>query len=106
MAHSYPPPDARFPYGVLGWLRPRQDDGAPAFPLVSTVFDGTSQINDFTSRLLLGTDNYIRVNPQLDQTFSMDDCSAIPGMLAETERFMATDEWRLQSARINELFGN
>ena len=106
MANSYPPPDARFPYGVLGWLRPRQDDGAPAFPLVSTVFDGTSQINDFTSRLMLGTDNYIRVNPQLDQTFSMDDCGAIPGMLAATERFMATDEWRLQSTRINELFGN
>ncbi len=104
-ANSYPPPDARFPYGVLGWLRPRQDDGAPAFPLVSTVFDGTSQINDFTSRLMLGTDNYIRVNPQLEQTFSMDDCGAIPGMLAETERFMATDEWRLQSKRINELFG-
>jgi predicted acylesterase/phospholipase RssA len=106
MANSYPPPDARFPYGVLGWLRPRQDDGAPAFPLVSTVFDGTSQINDFTSRLMLGSGNYIRVNPQLDQTFSMDDCAAIPGMLAATERFMATDEWRLQSARINDLFGN
>jgi predicted acylesterase/phospholipase RssA len=105
MANSYPPPDARFPWGVLGWLRPRQDDGAPAFPIVSTVFDGTSQINDFTSRLMLGTDNYIRVNPQLDQTFSMDDCGAIPGMLAATERFMATDEWRLQSARINEIFG-
>ena len=105
-AHSYPPPDARFPYGVLGWLRPRQDDGAPAFPLVSTVFDGTSQINDFSSRLLLGADNYIRVNPQLDQTFSMDDCGAIPAMLAATERFMASDEWRLQSTRINELFGN
>ena len=27
-------------------------------------------------------------------------------MLAETERFMATDEWRLQSTRINDLFGN
>ena len=36
MANSYPPPDARFPYGVLGWLRPRQDDGAPAFPLVGS----------------------------------------------------------------------
>lgn len=105
MANSYPPPDARFPYGVLGWLRPRQDDGAPAFPLVSTVFDGTSQINDFTARLLLGPENYIRVNPELEQTYSMDDCSAIPGMLAETERFMASDTWRLQSARINELFG-
>jgi hypothetical protein len=32
--------------------------------------------------------------------FSMDDCGAIPGMLA------ATDEWRRQAARINELFGN
>jgi hypothetical protein len=90
------PPDARFPYGVLGWLGPRQDDGAPAFPLVSIVFDGTSQINDFTSRLMLGA----------DKTFSMDDCGAIPGMLAATERFMATDEWRLQSTRINELFGS
>src|SRR5262249_35740486 len=47
-ASSYPPPGALFPYGVLGWLRPRQDDGAPAFPLVDTVFDGTSQINDVT----------------------------------------------------------
>jgi hypothetical protein len=70
------------------------------------VFDGTSQINDFTSRLMLGTDNYIRVNPQLDQAFSMDDCGAIAGMLAATERFMTTDEWRLQSTRINEMFGN
>ena len=105
-ASSYPPPDARFPYGVLGWLRPRQDDGAPSFPLVGVVFDGTSQINDFTARLMLGADNYIRVNPPFDETFSMDDCSAIPAMLAATERFMATDEWQLQSTRINELFGN
>jgi uncharacterized protein len=103
---SYPPPDARFPYGILGWLRPRQDDGAPAFPLVDVVFDGTSQINDFTARLMLGTGNYIRLNPQLDQTFSMDDCGAIPAMLAATERLMATDEWRQQFARINKLFGN
>jgi predicted acylesterase/phospholipase RssA len=105
-ASSYPPPDARFPYGVLGWLRPRQDDGAPSFPLVGVVFDGTSQINDFTARLMLGPDNYIRVNPPFDETFSMDDCSAIPAMLAATERFMATDEWQRQSTRINELFGN
>jgi hypothetical protein len=105
-ASSYPPADARFPYGVLGWLRPRQDDGAPSFPLVGVVFDGTSQINDFTARLMLGPDNYIRVNPPFDETFSMDDCSAIPAMLAATERFMATDEWQLQSTRINKLFGN
>lgn len=103
--HSYPPPDARFPYGVLSWLRPRQDDGAPAFPLVSTVFDGTSQINDFTSRLLLGPDNYIRVNVELDQTYSMDDCDAIPEMLAATEQFMASETWQWQSERINRLFG-
>lgn len=105
-ASSYPPPDALFPYGVLGWLRPRQDDGAPAFPLIDTVFDGTSQINDVTSGLILGADNHIRVNPQLDQTFSMDDCGAIPAMLAATESFMETDTWRLQSARINKLFGS
>lgn len=105
-ACAYPPPDARFPYGVLGWLRPRQDDGAPSSPLVGIVFDGTSQINDFTARLMLGADNYIRVNPPFEETFSMDDCSAIPAMLAATERFMATDEWRLQSTRINQLFGN
>ena len=27
-------------------------------------------------------------------------------MLAATERFMETDEWRLQSARINKLFSS
>ena len=105
-ASAYPPLDARFPYGVLGWMRPRQDDGAPSFPLVGVVFDGTSQINDFTARLMLGADNYIRVNPQFDEPFSMDDCSAIPAMLAATERFMATDAWQLQSTRISQLFGN
>jgi hypothetical protein len=105
-ASAYPPPDARFPYGVLGWLRPRQDDGAPSFPLVGVVFDGTSQISDFTAGLMLGADSYIRVNPPFDQAFSMDDCSAIPAMLAATERFMATEEWRLQSTRISQLFGN
>jgi hypothetical protein len=34
-----------------------------------------------------GAANYIRVNAQFDQTFSMDYCGAIPGMLAATERF-------------------
>ena len=34
-ASAYPPPDARFPYGVLGWLRPRQDDGSA--PLVTSA---------------------------------------------------------------------
>src|SRR5262249_48158515 len=100
------PPDALFPYGVLGWLRPRQDDGAPAFPLVDTVFDGTSQINDVTSGLILGADNHIPLNPQLDQTFSMDDCSAIPAMPAATERYRGPDTWRLQSARINKRVGS
>ena len=105
-ASAYPPPDARFPYGVLGWMRPRQDDGAPSFPLVGVVFDGTSQINDFAASLMLGVDNAIRVNPQFDEPFSMDDCGAVPAMLAATERFMATEEWQLQSTRINRLFGN
>ena len=105
-ASSYPPPDALFPYGVLGWLRPQQHDGAPAFPLVGTVFDGTSQINDFTSRLILGADNHIRVDPRLNQPFSMDDCDAIPKMLEATEDFLASDEWKEQSESINELFGD
>ena len=105
-ASSYPPPDALLPYGVFGWLRPRQDDGTPAFPLVDTVFDGTSQINEVTSGLIIGAENHIRVNPELDQTFSMDDRSAIPAMLAATERFKETDTWRPQSARINKHFGS
>ena len=57
-------------------------------------------------QLMLGADNAIRVNPRFDEPFSMDDCGAVPAMLAATERFMATEEWRLQSTRINRLFGN
>ena len=70
------------------------------------MFDGTNQINDFTAQLMLGAANCIRVNPPFDETFAMDDCSAVPAMLAATERFMASDEWQRQSARINRLFGN
>ncbi len=36
----------------------------------------------------------------------MDDCGAIPKMLEAIEAFLASDEWQVQSASINELFGD
>jgi hypothetical protein len=103
MANSYPPPDARFPYGVLGWLRPWQDDGAPAFPLVSTVFDGrarstTSPRASCSARTTTSASIRSSIRHSRWTTAARSRrCSPRPNA--------SWREWRLQSARINGLFG-
>ena len=105
-ASSYPPPDSVLPYGILGWLWPKQDGPAPSFPLSGAMFDGTSQINDMVSGMLLSPGNYFRINVPLTSTVSLDDCSAIPTMISATETYMATSAWQQTAAAIAAAVGS
>lgn len=105
-ASSYPPNDSPLPYGILGWLWPKQEGPAPAFPLSGAMFDGTSQINDMASGMLLGPGHYFRLNVPLASNVSLDDCSAIPGMVEATKAYMATPAWRQTAAAIAAAVGD
>lgn len=103
---SYPPPGAALPYGILGWLWPWQDGPSPSFPLSGAMFDGTSQINDMVSGMLLSPDRYFRINVPLSASISLDDCSAIPEMIAATKQFMGSSSWQNTAAAIAAAVGS
>jgi predicted acylesterase/phospholipase RssA len=103
--NAYPPSDAIFPFGILGWMWPYQDQAAPSFPLIQAMFAGTSQIDDLTAGMLVGPQNYIRANPVFQQTWSLDDCASIPQMAALTAQYIASDAWKTIAAAINALAG-
>lgn len=105
IANSYPPSDAAFPYGILGWMFPYQDGPAPAFPLIQAMFAGSSGIDDTIAGALLRQSTYIRVNPLFGTTWSLDDCAAIEQMAALTARYIATAEWNNFKQQINKLAG-
>jgi hypothetical protein len=82
VANSYPPANAVFPFGILGWMWPCEDPPAPAFPPIQALFAGSSGIDDLISSMVLRDSTYIRVNPTFAETWSLDDCSAI-GQIAD-----------------------
>jgi uncharacterized protein len=97
---SFPPsspsfPYSLFPYGVLGWLWPRQTSTTPPLPLLSALADGSSQIDTFQASLLLGGANFRRGNVDFgNEIFSQTDCAGVPTMAELTERYIASDEWK------------
>ena len=101
--NSYPQSGAVFPAGILGWMWPYQDGTAPAFPLIEAMFAGSSQITDLTSRMMLRGSTYIRANPVFSQTFSLDDCSAVPQISVLTDQYIASPAWQQIAASINAL---
>lgn len=105
VTNAYPPPGAVFPYGILGWMWPYQDGTAPSFPLIQAMFAGTSQMDELTAGMMVGKANYIRANPVFDQTWSLDDCSAIEQMATLTRQYIASDAWQTIARRINALAG-
>ena len=101
--NSYPPSDAVFPFGILGWMWPYQDQSAPAFPLIQAMFAGTSKIDELTSAMMLRDSTYIRANPVFEQTWSLDDCSSIEQITDLTDEYIESDEWHKIADKINGL---
>ena len=84
--------------GPLFWLWPEpQTNGAaytPALPLMSALFDGTSEIDTYQCRQLLG-ERFRRANVPLTQPIALDDHSkaAIKTMTESTKSYMGTSVW-------------
>lgn len=103
VSNSYPPSDAVFPGGILGWMWPYQDGTSPAFPLIEAMFAGSSQINDLTAQMMLRGSTYIRANPVFTQTYSLDDCTDVAQMASLTDQYIASSEWQQIAKTINGL---
>ena len=101
--NSYPSSGAVFPNGILGWLWPYQDGASPAFPLIQAMFAGTSKVDELTASMMLRKGTYIRGNPIFEQTWSLDDCSAIPQMMELTNNYIGSDSWKPIRDAINAL---
>jgi uncharacterized protein len=105
VVNSFPPPSAVFPFGILGWMWPKPVGATPAFPLIEAMLAGSSGIGDLVASMLLRQSTYIRVEPFFKQNWSLDDCRAIPAMIAATERYIKSAQWRRQADKINALAG-
>jgi predicted acylesterase/phospholipase RssA len=103
IVNFFPPSDAIFPFGILGWLWPKQQGATPAFPLIEALFAGSSGIGDLIASMLLRQSTYIRVNPTFNEAWSLDDCSAIEQMIDLTQRYLGTKEWQHFKQRIDAL---
>ena len=97
---SFPPNGPAFPYdgapyGILGWLWPKQTSSTPNFPLLNALFDGSSQINSFQAAMTLGKNNYMRADPGLGrQIISLDDCGVVGSLKTIAGNYMKTQEWQ------------
>ena len=103
VSNSYPPSNAIFPFGILGWMWPEQDGTSPAFPLIQAMFAGTSKIDELTAAALLRGHTYIRANPTFKETWSLDDCSAITAIGSLTDQYITTGDWQKKAGEINQL---
>lgn len=65
-------------WGVLQWLLNPFNE--PKEPLLTILFDGVVQADDFMSREILRQDRYRRVNPVLKTQVACDDWRQVPNM--------------------------
>jgi hypothetical protein len=98
---------ATIPYGILGWLWPESEDPVPPFPLLDVMFDGTSEINDVLSSMLLPSGNYQRANVSLRESqVALDDCSKINALITKTNHYIKhNSKWQSIVNWVNNNFG-
>jgi uncharacterized protein len=101
----FPPASAVFPFGILGWMWPYQEDQAPAFPLIEAMLAGSSGIGDLIASMLLRQSTYIRVNPVFAENWSLDDCAAIGQMSDLTTAYIGSNAWQDFKKQIDALAG-
>ena len=65
----------RLCYGASKWTALTANGPTPKLPLFNAVMDGVATTNDYLCEQLLGGKNYLRINPVLTSSVSMDDYS-------------------------------
>lgn len=82
--------------GDAFWLLPHQykkNKKIPAFSILQLMLDTTSEISTQQGYQLL-KDNFKRANPALPQVIDLDDWHHIDLILAETKKYLVSQEWQ------------
>ncbi|WP_293116168.1 patatin-like phospholipase family protein [Okeania sp. SIO1I7] len=97
IAQSYLPssyqPRGPLRYGPTTWLWPEAVGHTPGIPLLSILMDGSSIIDDFQAEMLLGEQQYQRINVQLTENIPLDGCSNIGNMQKLVNGYVSSPEW-------------
>jgi len=82
-------------YGINQWAWPEASGSQPAFAIISALFDGSSDINDFECNMLLGK-TYIRANPAVSANIGLDDYGAVRTLISDTQHYMqsSSSNWQ------------
>jgi patatin-like phospholipase/acyl hydrolase len=100
-------------FGPLFWVYPLQQPDppsgqpyTPALPLMSTVFDGTSDVDAYQCAQLL-SGRYMRANVPLSQPIALDDYSpaAITAMENSVNTYLGGSDWASIGTWITNNFG-
>jgi predicted acylesterase/phospholipase RssA len=82
-------------FGVLTWMFPVANPGGvtmPAYPLLTGLFDASSEMFDYLAGVLLPPQHYCRVNPPLTTPVALDDYSPT-AICAMTDAVHGYSEW-------------
>jgi patatin-like phospholipase/acyl hydrolase len=93
-------------YGPTTWFWPIEFDDTPKIPLLSIMMDGSSILDDFQTKMILGTDKYQRINVELNQTIPLDGCSQIQKMKDLVNNYIKSDQWNENITWIQNHFLN
>lgn len=98
IAQNYLPPSYQphgpLRYGPTTWFWPEAVGHTPGIPLLSILSDGSSIIDDFQAEMLLGEQQYQRINVQLQENIPLDGCSKIEQMRGLVHDYFASPEWK------------
>lgn len=85
--------DGLLRYGPTTWFWPIAFDNTPRIPLFSIMMDGSSILDEFQTKMILGNDKYQRINVELNETIPLDGCSQIPKMKDLVDDYIKSSQW-------------
>ncbi|MFM2026060.1 MAG: hypothetical protein RLZZ339_775 [Cyanobacteriota bacterium] len=99
-------PDGLLRYGPTTWFWPIEFDDTPKIPLLSIMMDGSSILDDFQVKMILGYRQYQRINVDLTETIPLDGCSQIPKMKDLVDDYIKSSAWTENITWIQNYFLN
>ncbi|GGA18432.1 patatin-like phospholipase family protein [Okeania sp. KiyG1] len=97
-------PDGPLRYGPATWLWPEAVGHTPRIPLLSILMDGSSILDDFEAEMLLGEQQYQRINVQLTENIPLDGCSNIGNMQRLVNSYVGSPEWNKKKEWVKNNF--
>ena len=105
--NSLPPsyqPNGPLSYGVTTWLWPFAIGQTPRFPLLATLMDSSSAIDNFQANMFLGNEKYLRMNVELTENIDPFGCSGIDAMKNLVSEYTQSSVWNENKTWIEQNF--